>query len=68
MQDKAQELLNYTHNKYELVLTVAETDFVWEEQVVYHQLNKSESVAWGLFTLSQTRLSHGFPSVRKTFR
>ena len=23
MQDKAQELLNYTHNKYELVLTVA---------------------------------------------
>jgi hypothetical protein len=33
----------------ELVLTVAETDFVWEEQVVYHQLNKSESVAWGLF-------------------
>ncbi|HKT60079.1 MAG TPA: HEAT repeat domain-containing protein [Gemmatimonadales bacterium] len=33
----------------ELVLTVAETDFVWEEQVVYHQLNKSESIAWGLF-------------------
>ena len=33
----------------ELVLTVAETDFVWEEQVVYHQLNKSESLAWGLF-------------------
>ena len=33
----------------ELVLTVAETDFVWEEQVVYHQLTKSESVAWGLF-------------------
>jgi hypothetical protein len=33
----------------ELVLTVAETDFVWEEQVVYHQLNKAESVAWGLF-------------------
>jgi HEAT repeat protein len=33
----------------ELVLTVAETDFVWEEQVVYHQLNKTESVAWGLF-------------------
>ncbi len=23
MQDKAQELLNHTHNKYELVLTVA---------------------------------------------
>lgn len=33
----------------ELVLTVAETDFVWEEQVVYHQLNKTESLAWGLF-------------------
>jgi hypothetical protein len=33
----------------ELMLTVAETDFVWEEQVVYHQLNKAESVAWGLF-------------------
>ena len=33
----------------ELVLTVAETDFVWEEQVVYHQASKSESVAWGLF-------------------
>jgi hypothetical protein len=33
----------------ELVLTVAETDFVWEEQVVYHQLNKAESLAWGLF-------------------
>ncbi|MGH7578731.1 MAG: HEAT repeat domain-containing protein [Gemmatimonadales bacterium] len=33
----------------ELVLTVAETDFVWEDQVVYHQPNKSESLAWGLF-------------------
>ena len=33
----------------ELVLTVAETDFVWEEQVVYHQANKTESLAWGLF-------------------
>jgi HEAT repeat protein len=33
----------------ELVLTVAETDFVWEDQVVYHQLNKGESLAWGLF-------------------
>ena len=33
----------------DLVLTVAETDFVWEEQVVYHQLNKAESIAWGLF-------------------
>jgi HEAT repeat protein len=33
----------------ELVLTVAETDFVWDEQVVYHQANKNESLAWGLF-------------------
>ncbi|HEX6105227.1 MAG TPA: HEAT repeat domain-containing protein, partial [Gemmatimonadales bacterium] len=33
----------------ELVLTVAETDFVWDEQVVYHQSTKSESIAWGLF-------------------
>lgn len=33
----------------ELMLTVAETDFLWEDQVVYHQPNKSESVAWGLF-------------------
>jgi hypothetical protein len=33
----------------ELVLAVAETDFIWEEQVVYHQLNKAESIAWGLF-------------------
>ncbi|HEX3273865.1 MAG TPA: HEAT repeat domain-containing protein [Gemmatimonadales bacterium] len=33
----------------ELVLAVVETDFVWEDQVVYHQLNKGESVAWSLF-------------------
>ncbi len=33
----------------ELTLTVAETDFVWEDQVVYHQPTKNESVAWGLF-------------------
>ncbi len=33
----------------ELVLTIAETDFVWEEQVVYHQLAKSESLAWLLY-------------------
>jgi HEAT repeat protein len=33
----------------ELVLKVAETEFIWEEQVVYRQLNKSESLAWGLF-------------------
>ncbi|HEX2219922.1 MAG TPA: HEAT repeat domain-containing protein [Gemmatimonadales bacterium] len=33
----------------ELVLNVVETDFVWEDQVVYRQPNKSESLAWGLF-------------------
>ncbi len=32
-----------------LVLQVVETDLVWEEQVVYHQPNKSESLAWSLF-------------------
>lgn len=33
----------------ELVLTVQETDFVWEEAVVYHQLSKSDSLAWTLY-------------------
>lgn len=33
----------------ELVFHVGETDLLWEEQSVYHQLNKSESVAWSLF-------------------
>ena len=33
----------------ELVLHVGESDLLWEEQSVYHQLNKSESVAWSLF-------------------
>jgi hypothetical protein len=32
-----------------LVLQIVETDMVWEEQVVYHQPNKSESLAWSLF-------------------
>jgi hypothetical protein len=32
-----------------LVLTVVETEIVWEDQVVYSQSNKSESFAWGLF-------------------
>jgi hypothetical protein len=41
----------------ELVLTVAETDFVWEEQVVYHQPNKTESLAWGLFKDGMRSLS-----------
>lgn len=33
----------------ELVFTVHETELIWEEQVVYRQLNKSESLAWSLF-------------------
>jgi hypothetical protein len=33
----------------ELVLGIGETDMLWEEHSVYHQLNKSESVAWSLF-------------------
>jgi len=33
----------------DLVLQVAETDFIWEEQVVYHQLTKAESLAWMLY-------------------
>jgi hypothetical protein len=41
----------------ELVLTIAETDFVWEEQVVYHQPSKTESLAWGLFKDGMRSLS-----------
>src|SRR5204862_3894046 len=33
----------------ELVLRVVETEFIWEDQVVYHQASKSESLAWSLF-------------------
>jgi HEAT repeat protein len=33
----------------EIVLKVSETDFVWEEQVVYRQANKAESLTWSLF-------------------
>lgn len=33
----------------ELVLRVAETDLIWEDQVVYHQATKSESFAWSLY-------------------
>jgi HEAT repeat protein len=33
----------------EITLTVAETDFVWEDQVVYHQLTKADSIAWTLY-------------------
>jgi len=32
-----------------LVLQIVETDIVWEEQVVYHQPNKADSLAWMLF-------------------
>lgn len=33
----------------ELVLKVVETEFLWEDQVVYRQVNKSESLSWSLF-------------------
>jgi len=33
----------------ELVLHVGESDLLWEEHSVYHQINKSESVAWSLY-------------------
>ncbi|HEX5385974.1 MAG TPA: HEAT repeat domain-containing protein [Gemmatimonadales bacterium] len=33
----------------ELVLAVGETDFRWEEEVVYEQLSKSECLAWLLY-------------------
>jgi HEAT repeat protein len=33
----------------ELVFNVVETDLVWEDQVVYRQANKNESLAWSLF-------------------
>lgn len=45
----------------ELVLAVHETDFVWEGSVVYHQLQKSESLAWTLYKdgLRQLTLKKG---------
>ena len=33
----------------ELTLVVAETDFVWEDTVVYHQMHKPESLAWAMY-------------------
>ncbi|HET8623297.1 MAG TPA: HEAT repeat domain-containing protein [Gemmatimonadales bacterium] len=33
----------------ELVLTIAETEILWEEEIVYQQISKSESLAWTLF-------------------
>jgi hypothetical protein len=43
----------------ELTLTVAETDFVWENEVVYHQLSKADSIAWGLFKDGMRSLTIG---------
>jgi HEAT repeat protein len=37
------------HALDDLVLQVAETDFMWEEQPVYHQITKNESLAWTLY-------------------
>lgn len=33
----------------ELLLKVAETELIWDEQVVYRQANKGESIAWTLY-------------------
>jgi HEAT repeat protein len=33
----------------ELELKVVETELIWEDQVVYRQINKGESIAWTLF-------------------
>ena len=33
----------------ELVFSIGETELIWEGQVVYRQINKSESIAWTLF-------------------
>jgi HEAT repeat protein len=33
----------------ELVLQVSETEMMWEDQVVYHQVNKTDSLTWSLF-------------------
>jgi hypothetical protein len=33
----------------ELVLSIVETEFVWEENVVYSQPSKNESLAWTLY-------------------
>ena len=41
----------------ELVLAVAETDFVWEELPVYQQPSKQESLAWSLYKDGMRRLT-----------
>ncbi|MDQ2670166.1 MAG: HEAT repeat domain-containing protein [Gemmatimonadota bacterium] len=48
----------------ELVLQVRETELVWEEQVVYEQLQKNESFAWLLYKdgLRLLTLSRGVES------
>jgi HEAT repeat protein len=33
----------------EIVLKISETEIIWEEQVVYRQVNKAESLTWSLF-------------------
>ncbi|MGH7628301.1 MAG: HEAT repeat domain-containing protein [Gemmatimonadales bacterium] len=33
----------------ELVLTIAETEVLWEDEIVYQQISRSESLAWTLF-------------------
>jgi HEAT repeat protein len=33
----------------ELALRITETEFIWEEQVVYRQGNKADSLSWSLF-------------------
>ncbi|HXI19563.1 MAG TPA: hypothetical protein VNH46_00675, partial [Gemmatimonadales bacterium] len=48
-----------------LVLQIVETDIVWEEQVVYHQPTKNESIAWSLFK-DGMRVLTLFPGVEET--
>lgn len=33
----------------DLTFTITESDFIWDEQVVYHQTSRSESLAWTLY-------------------
>ena len=47
-----------------LTLQIVETDIVWEEQVIYHQPNKSESLAWTLFKDGMRVLTF-FPGVEE---
>lgn len=41
----------------ELVLAVAETDFVWDEQPVYQPASKQDSLAWTLYKDGMRRLT-----------